>query len=167
MLTCLALLLVALPAVALGQAMPLKPDLQALIFKKIFQYDLSVVNRQQRVLVLYSPVTRAIAEEMTASFDKLGVSSAMVTEARLIDALVAATAVYLRPDDVTPAILDACAKAHVLTLSSDLRLAEAGKVAIALGLVGGKPSIVIHRRRLAQEQHTLRSEVLKMARLVE
>lgn len=147
--------------------MPVTPDVQASLFKRIFDYDRTLKSSAEaRVLVLHDGVRFQTAEEVVRAFRAIGIQSASVPMANLASMADQGNVVYLTPEAEVSAVAGLCAEKRMLTVSGLPALAEKGEVAIGIGGKDDAPEILVNLGRVKIEQHELSSELLSLARVI-
>ena len=132
-------------------------NLQAALFKKIFSFDKTLQSKGVDVAVL-----GASSDEIVAAFVGAGVN-AKATGGNQVPGGV--SVVYVMPG--VGAINKQSAAKGVLSISGDVSNVESGKVAIAIGIEGGKPKIIINIAQLKSEGQELSADLLKIARVIQ
>ena len=150
------------PLAARAQAVP--APLQAAIFHKVLKYDSALAGVDSLAVVIVG--REATAEQLAASFRKLGVKATTVNLADLAGALEGTAALYLGDAKVAQLAGALAKEAKILTLSGDSDLARGGLVSVALGISGGKTEIIVNMKRLAEEGHKLSADLLALASVI-
>ena len=148
------------------------PGRQGDMFKRIFSYDKDLRGSEKIVVIVVSE-TRSGGEvdKVAAVFREKGLFPAVVTAADLSDDLTAtltpqSTVIYVMPGVAYDTVKQFAEKKGLLSISGVSSLAEAGHVAVSVGVQGGKPEIVVNMPRLVTERHELSSELLNLARVI-
>jgi hypothetical protein len=148
------------------------PGRQGDLFKRIFSYDKDL-RGSERIVVIVVGEARSGGEidKVAAVFREKGFFPAVVTAADLSDDLTASltpqsAVLYVMPGVAYDAVKEFAEKNRFLSISGVSSLAEAGHVAVSVGVQGGKPEIVVNMPRLVTEQHELSSELLNLARVI-
>lgn len=153
----------------IADPMPVPVELQAALFKKIFDYDRTLQSQPQvRVLVLYpTPAEEPqTSRDLVAAFDQHGVSATALPANELASRIEEAAVVYLLPG-VDPAFVEPlCLEKGILSVSGLPELAETGSVAIGIGSRDQKPKVLIHLRRVKAERHELAAGLLSLAEVI-
>jgi hypothetical protein len=157
------------PAQEGGAALP--PSIQAALLKKVFLFDEALARRDViSVLVVHAGDGAAgeeAAREVAAAFRALDLAAETAGAAEAAERLPRTAVVYFGPGGDADELRGACTRLRCLTVAGTPALAEAGRVAVAVGLSSaGTPEIVVHRGRLAEEGHELPARVLQLARVV-
>jgi len=161
-----ALLLCGLAVAAGAFAQTVPPATQAATFGKIFGFDRAIDRAKLHVLLVGDPGTKDAAAALQAAFAGIGITAEPVPSASARGRFEPGGVAYLLPGAATPALLDAAAAAHTLTVAGDASLAEAGKVSVGLGMRGDKPEIVVNLERVQQEGHDFAAQLLSFARVI-
>lgn len=128
-------------------------NLQAALFKKIFSFDKTLAGGAEVAVIGPS------SDGIVSAFKAAGIN------AKASDNLAGANVVYVMPGAPSPK--DQTGAKSILSISGDASYAESGKVAIALGIEGGKPQIIIHMGQLKAEKHEFSPELLKIAKVIQ
>lgn len=162
-----SVLVVALCRLSIADEMPLPPDLQAALFKKIFEYDRDLGQSESLVvLVVHDGARFDTAESVVEAFRKTGIASVSLPAGELAGRLEAGSVVYVTDGLDVAAIQELCASKSALSVSGFPELAESGKVAVGIGVHEQKPQILVHLERLKVEGHWLAAELLNLARVI-
>jgi hypothetical protein len=148
------------------------PGRQGDLFKRIFSYDKDL-RGSEKIVVIIVGETRGggEVEEVAAVFRERGFYPAVVTAADLTDDLTStltpqSTVLYVMPGVAYDKVKEFAQDKGFLSISGVTSLAEAGHVAVSVGVRSGKPEIVINIPRLVTERHELSSELLNLARVI-
>ena len=152
----------AAPLAAQDMAAP--PALQAKILKKVFSFDDRLAGAKIQVLVAHATAGGA-TEEVVAALESVGFDVITSSTADLASKASGASVVYVMPG--AGSVKATTIANSLLSVSGDPSLAESGEVAVAIGVEGGKPTIIVHMGELSAEGHTLGAGVLKLARRIE
>lgn len=160
-ITCIIIFLTGLMTAKIySQEMPVPINLQAALFKKIFAFDKTLQAKGNPEVIILSGDEGA--DDVAAAFKAAGVNAKIIKGSQ---PPAGAAVVYVMPGTASPK--QACAQKGVLSISGVTSFAESGKVAIGLGLEGGKPKIIIHLGQLKAEGQELSADILKIARIVQ
>ena len=147
--------------------MPVPPELQAAVLRKVFNYDRTLKGyRPINVLVVHGPAESSVAEELVAAFEETGVSSSAIAPADLPRRIQGAAVVYVAAGVDAATVEALCAANGVLSVTGLPELVLTGKVAIAVGLPGKRPEILVHLKRLKDEKHDIAVSLLNLARVI-
>lgn len=144
------LLTVVMTTSSYAQEVP--ANLQAALFKKIFAFDKTLQGKSIEVVVIGGG-----SDEIVAAFKGAGV------DAKAAAAIGNASVVYL----MSGVAKQATSSKGILSISGDVSNVEGGKVAIAVGIEGGKPKIIINMGQLKAEGQELSADLLKIARVIQ
>lgn len=148
------------------------PDRQGDMFKRIFSYDKDLRGSDKIVVIVVGETRKGgEVDKVAAVFREKGLFPAVVTVAELTDDLSAtltpqSTVVYVMPGVAYDAVKPFAERKGFLSISGVSSLAEAGHVAVSVGVQSGKPEIVVNMPRLMTERHELSSELLNLARVI-
>jgi hypothetical protein len=148
------------------------PVRQGDMFKRIFSYDKDLRGAQKIVVIIVGE-TRSGAEvdKVAAVFREKGFFPAVITANDLGEDLAStlnrqSAVLYVMPGIAYDTVKEFAEKKGFLSISGVSTLAEAGHVAVGVGVAGGKPEIVVNLPRLTTEGHELSSELLNLARVI-
>ena len=130
-------------------------NLQAALFKKIFAFDKTLQAKGVEVAVLGG------GDDIVAAFKDAGINVKAVSGNQVPGGV---SVVYVVGAASTK---QQTASKGVLSISGDVSNVESGKVAIALGIEGGKPKIIINMAQLKAEGQELSADLLKIARVIQ
>ena len=148
------------------------PGRQGDMFKRIFSYDKDLRESEKIVIIVVGEArSGAEVDKVAAVFRKKGLFPAVVTTADLRDDLTAtltpqSAVMYVMPGVAYDTVKQFAEKKGFLSISGVTSLAEAGHVAVSVGVQSGKPEIVVNMPRLVTERHELSSELLNLARVI-
>ncbi len=148
-------LLGAITTNSFAQEMAVPANLQAALFKKIFSFNKTLTAKGNVEVA----VIGAGADEVVSAFKSVGLN------AKAADQIGGASVVYVMPG--APAPKAQSASKGVLSISGVTSYVEDGKVAIGLGVEGGKPKIIIHMAQLKAEGQELSADLLKIAKVIQ
>ena len=148
------------------------PARQSDMFKRIFSYD-KHLRGAAKIVVIIVGETRGDPEvdKVAAVFREKGLFPAVITVGDLGDDLTPtltreSAVLYVMPGIAYDTVKQFAEKKRFLSISGVSTLAEAGHVAVSVGVQGGKPEIVVNMPRLTTEGHELSSELLNLARVI-
>jgi len=137
------------------------------LLKKTFLFDPLLGNTATVLVVFADAGDEQPAQRLANAFRAAEVPADAVRADAAADRVAGVEAVYFLGPAVDEGLRRLCVKHHRLSVAGSVALAEAGRVAVAVGVSrGGSPEIVVHRGRLAEEGHRLEPRLLKLARLV-
>ena len=150
---------------ALGQDTQVPPELQAVIFKKVFSYD-PILRREHplQILVVFNGHATN-TDEVVEAFEALGISANPVKDSQFPSTLKEGSVVYVMPG--VPSLKGLCSESGLLSITGTVEMVEAGKASIGVEMRNYRPKIVVHLEQLKAERHNLSSQVLKLARLIQ
>ena len=137
-----------------AQDMAVPANLQAALFKKIFAFNKTLAAKGNVEVA----VIGAGAEEVISAFKQAGVNAKVASD------IGSASVVYVMPGTASPKAQSAAK--GVLSISGIPSNAEEGKVAIGIGVEGGKPKIIINMAQLKAEGQELSADLLKIAKVI-
>jgi hypothetical protein len=145
--------------------MVIPAKLQAMIIKKVVGFDQALASKPAfKVAVVYSAESELVANELAREFGSNGISAETVPVTGLAGKIAGCDVVYLCPGTASAkSTVDGSGK---LSVSGVPAFVNNGTVSVAIGEADGKPSILIHQGRLAQEKHEFSSKLLKLATVV-
>jgi hypothetical protein len=149
------LLLTTLVVNNFAQDMAVPANLQAALFKKIFSFNKTLTAKGNVEVA----VIGAGSDEVVSAFKSVGVN------AKATDQIGGASVVYVMPG--TPSPKAQTSSKGVLSISGVTSFVEEGKVAIGLGVEGGKPKIIINMAQLKAEGQELSADLLKIAKVIQ
>ncbi len=156
----------------LASAEMIDPARQGDMFKRIFSYDKDL-RESEKIVVIIVGETRSGPEvgKVAGVFRERGLFPAVVTTADLTEDLTStltpqSAVLYVMPGIAYDQVKDFAEKKGFLSISGVSTLAEAGHVAVGVGVQGGKSEIVVNMPRLTTERHELSSELLNLARVI-
>lgn len=152
--------------IASAQEMPVPPQLQAALFKKIFDYDRTLSEQSSvRVAVVHGG-DDAVAVMVANAFQNDGVDAVVVSRDDVTEEITEASVVYMTPGFDTGALAALCTQYGVLSVSGVPELAVSGQVAVGIGTRDQKPEILVHLKRVKAEGHEFSAELLSLARVI-
>ena len=145
---------------------PVPLALQGIVLSKVFRYDTTLAETEIKVGLVFSESAPTELDELRDSFQAAGVKAFPVSFADLETRAEEVSVVYVFPSTDPEVVRDFCEKHGVLSVSGIPAMAEHGEVSVSLGLVGGKPEIIVHLPRSRSEGHKLSAHLLRLARVI-
>jgi hypothetical protein len=146
--------------------MPVPPDMQASLFKKIFGYDkkLSTLS-EYKIIVAYSDASAGSKDEVVKAFQGVGISARALKADQLAGNIGDVSAIYIAAGAASAESV--CQKNQILSITGFPSLVENGTAAIGLGVVESKPKILVHLGKLKAEGHEVSAKLLQLAKVIE
>jgi len=138
-----------------AQEMAVPANLQAALFKKIFSFDKTLAAKGNVEVA----VIGAGADEVVSAFKDAGVNAKAAAD------IGGASVVYVMPGTASPKAQSA--SKGVLSISRVTSYVAEGKLALGLGVEGGKPKIIINMAQLKAEGQELSADLLKIAKVIQ
>jgi hypothetical protein len=148
------------------------PGRQGDMFKRIFSYDKDLRGSEKIVVIVVAEArSGGDVDKVATVFREKGLFPAVVTAGDLTDDLTStltpqSAVLYVMPGVAYDTVKQFTEKKGFLSISGVSALAEAGHVAVSVGVQSGKPEIVVNMPRLTTERHELSSELLNLARVI-
>jgi hypothetical protein len=149
----------------LAQDMPVPPELQVAIFKKVFNYDKTIPGGAPKMLVAYTDSSAAVKDQVVKAFKEAGVSVTAAKADQLAGALEGINVLYLAPG--VTGVKQICQKNGILSITGVPSLVESGEASVGLAVVEAKPKIVVHLGRLKAEGHDMSANLLQLAKIIQ
>ena len=146
--------------------MPVPLDLQAALFKKIFEYDRTLQDRGAVLVAVVGPPDSPVSDEVVSAFSAAGLSAERIDPSSLEKRLLDVAVVYVTPGLDFGFLTSFCEKNGLLSISGVPEFVARGDVAIGVGIKDQKPEIVVHLRRVKAEGHDLAAGLLEVARVI-
>ena len=140
-----------------AQEMSVPPNLQAALFKKIFSFNKTLTSKGNVEVAVLGNGGDAVA----SALKEVGVNAKAVGGDQIPSGV---SVVYVMPGTAAPK--QQSASKGVLSISGVSSFVEDRKVAIGIGVEGGKPKIIINMSQLKAEGQELSSDLLKIARVI-
>ena len=138
------------------------PAAQAGVFKKVFTFNKGLRGKKVQVIAAYDDATKGAIDEVVAGFSGKGISAKAVPVAELAGALGPGKVVYVLAD-LAGAL---CQEKKVLSITGNVDLVKAGKVAVSVNDMGGKTVISVHLARTKSEGQVFAPTFLKLAKVI-
>lgn len=135
---------------------------QAGVFKKVFTFNKGLRGKKVQVLAVYDDATKAAIEEVVAGFSGKGISAKAISVGDLPGAVGPGKVVYVLSD----AAGALCAEKKILSITGNVDLVKAGKVAVSVNDMGGKMVISVHWARAKAEGQVFAPTFLKLAKVI-
>jgi hypothetical protein len=145
--------------------MPVPPELQVAIFKKVFSYDKTIPNGAPKMLVAFTDTSAAIKDQVVKAFKDSGVIVTAAKADQLSGSVDGVNVLY-----ITPGVAGAkqiCQKKGILSITGSPSLVESGEVSIGLSVQDNRPKIVVHMGQLKAEGHDLSANLLQLAKIIQ
>ena len=135
---------------------------QAGVFKKVFTFNKALRGKKVQVLAAYDDATKAAIDDVVGGFSSKGISAKAVPIGDLAAEVGPGKVVYVLSDGAGAL----CAEKKVLSITGDVTLVKAGKVAVSVNDVGGKMVISVHWARAKAEGQVFAPTFLKLAKVI-
>lgn len=145
-----------------GQQMAVPMKLQGALFKKIFQMNKSLNSKELKMAVLYQ--NESHRDEVIEGFKQYGIFPEGVTLKELEKQIQQYNVVYITPG--SPSIKSLADKNKLFTITGVPELVEEGEASVGIGVEGGKPKIIVSKKKLQAEGQELTPELLKIAKVL-
>lgn len=143
-----------------AQDMSVPANLQAALFKKIFSFDKTLKSKGSiEVVVLTGDGS---GDEIVSAFKGAGVNARAVKGNQIPSG---ASVIYVMPG--VNSTKQQSAQKGVLSITGVASYVQDGKVAIGIGVEGGKPKIIIHMAQLKAEDQEVSADLLQIARVIQ
>lgn len=139
-----------------SQEMSVPANLQAALFKKIFSFDKTLQSKGSFEVAVIGEGS----DEIVTAFKAAGINAKSVVQVPS-----GAAVIYVMPGADSPKSFTA--QNGILSISGVASYAESGKVAIGIGIEGGKPKIIIHIGQLKAEKQEVSTDLLKIAKIIQ
>jgi hypothetical protein len=163
--SAIALVFYCLLLPCLAEDMPVPPELQVAIFKKVFNYDKTIPGGAPKMLVAFTDSSAAIKDQVVKAFKESGVTVTAAKADQLAGALEGVNVLYIAPG-VTGA-KQICQKNGILSITGIPSLVESGEASVGLAVVDSKPKIIVHLGRLKAEGHDMSANLLQLAKIIQ
>ncbi|MBN1568303.1 MAG: DUF4154 domain-containing protein [Acidobacteria bacterium] len=152
-----------LPSVA-GD-MPVPPELQVAIFKKVFNYDKSIQGGSPKMLVAFTDNSAAVKDQVVKAFKDSGVNVSAAKADQLSSSVAGVNVLYITPG--VSGTKQICQKNGILSITGTPSLVESGDVSVGLSVQDNKPKIVVHLGQLKAEGHDISANLLQLAKIIQ
>lgn len=143
-----------------AQSMSVPANLQAALFKKIFAFDKTLKSKGNIEVTVLS--ADGSGDEIVSAFKGAGVNAKVVKGSQIPSGT---SVVYLMPG--VSSTKQQSAQKGVLSITGVASYVQDGKVAIGIGVEGGKPKILIHMGQLKAEDQEVSADLLQIARVIQ
>jgi hypothetical protein len=161
----IALTFCCLSVPCLAEDMPVPPELQVAIFKKVFNYDKSIQIGAVKMLVAFTDASAGIKDQVVKAFKDSGVPVSAAKADQLSGALEGINVLYVMPG--VSAAKQICQKNGILSITGNPSLVESGEASVGLSVQDSKPKIVVNLGRLKAEGHDMSANLLQLAKIVQ
>ncbi len=161
----IALTLFCLSLPCMAQDMPVPPELQVAIFKKVFNYDKSIQVGAVKMLVAFTDTTAGVKDQVVKAFKDSGVPVSAAKADQLAGALEGVNVLYITPG--VPGAKQICQKNGILSITGSPSLVESGEASVGLSVQENKPKIVVNLGRLKAEGHDMSANLLQLAKIIQ
>ena len=145
--------------------MPVPPDLQAAIFKKVFDYDKTIQGKDPKILVAFSDDSAGVKDKVIKAFKEAGVVVSAVKADQLSGSIDGVNVLYITPG--VSGVKQICEKNGILSITGSPALVESGEVSVGLSVLDNKPKIIVHLKQLKAEGHELSAKLLQLAKVIQ
>lgn len=145
--------------------MPVPPELQAAIFKKVFSYDKTIQGGEAKMIVAFTDASAGIKDQVVKAFKDSGITVSAVKADQLSGSIGGINVVYIAPG--VSGVKQICQKNGILTITGSPSLVEAGEVSVGLSVMDNKPKIIVHLKQLKAEGHELSANLLQLAKVIQ
>ncbi len=158
----IVILVLTICEIGYAQAMPVPANLQGALFKKIFNYNKTLQAKGIKLVIVYTDA--AIKDEVVEGFKQFGLFPTAVSFNNIEKEIGNFNVAYITPGcGSTKLITD---NNKVFSISGLSSLAEKGEVSVAIGVEGGKPKIIINKKKLDSEGQEVSADLLKVAKIL-
>jgi hypothetical protein len=161
----IALYIICLSIPAFAQESTVPPDLQVVIFKKVFGYDRSIQAGELKMLVAFTDTSAGVKDQIVKAFKDSGVAVSAAKVDQLQGSLGGVNVLY-----ITPGVSGAkqiCQKNRILSITGTPSLVESGEASVGLSVLDNKPKIIVHLKQLKAEGHELSANLLQLAKVIQ
>jgi hypothetical protein len=152
-----------LPAQA--QDMPVPPELQVAIFKKVFSYDKTIPGGTPKMLVAFSDASAGIKDQVIKAFKDSGIIATSAKVDQLQGSISGINVLYIAPG--VSGVKQLCQKNGILSITGMPSLVESGEASVGLSVSENKPKILVNLKALKAEGHELSSNLLQLAKIIQ
>lgn len=143
----------------------LKPELQVILFQKIFKYMNSVEqNKKPKILVIYQQGTTGLKETINAFRDE-GFTANSTDKSEFESVITNYQILYLMPGVSLGNKKEIPAKNKVLTITGDPYLVAAGDAAVGVGIENSKPAIYLNLSTVKAQNHEVSTDLINLAKI--
>lgn len=145
--------------------MPVPPNLQAAIFKKVFSYDKTIEGLNPKILVAFTDESAEVKDKVIKAFKDAGVTVSAVKAEQLSASVSGINVLYIAPG--VSGAKQICQKNGILSITGSPALVESGEVSVGLSVLDNKPKIIVHLKQLKAEGHELSAKLLQLAKVIQ
>lgn len=143
----------------------LKPELQVILFQKIFKYMNSVEQKKKpKILVVYQQGSSGLKEIINAFRDE-GFTVNSTDKAEFESVISNYQILYLLPGVSLGNKKEIPAKNKVLTITGDPYLVAAGDAAVGVGIENSKPAIYLNLTVVKAQAHEVSTDLINLAKI--
>jgi len=151
---------------AFAQDSPVPPEIQAVIFKKLFVYVRTLPSGSTpKLLIVYDEGSAKLKDEMRKAFGQVGIDAQAVLESELSSRVADGAVVYVTTQ--RGSFKQVLQKNRLLSISGIPALVERGDVSIGLTLQNAQPKILVNLAELKAEGHEVASNLLQLAKVIQ
>jgi hypothetical protein len=147
-----------------AQEMPVPPELQVALFKKVFGYDKKIQQSALKMLVVFTDASAGVKDQIVKAFKDSGVAVNAVKSDQLTDSIAGVNVLYIAPG--VSGAKQICQKNGILSITGMPSLVESGEASVGLSVLDNKPKIIVHLKQLKAEGHELSANLLQLARII-
>jgi len=149
----------------LAEDMPVPPELQVAIFKKVFNYDKSIQVGAVKMLVVFTDTSAGIKDQVVKAFKDSGVPVTAAKADQMSGSLEGINVLYIAPG--VSGAKQVCQKNGILSITGNPSLVESGEASVGLSVQDNKPKIVVNLGRLKAEGHDMSANLLQLAKIIQ
>ncbi len=143
----------------------LKPELQVILFQKIFKYMNSVdETKKLRILVVFQNRSSGVKETVNA-FKSEGFTVNSTDKSEFESVITNYDLVYLMPDVSLGNKRDIPGKYKILTITGDPYLVAAVDAAVGVGIENSKPAIYLNLSTIKSQSHEVTTDLINLAKI--
>lgn len=143
----------------------LKPELQVILFQKIFKYMNSVEqSKKPKILVIYQQGSSGLKEIINAFRDE-GFTVNSTDKSEFESVINNYQILYLLPGVSLGAKKDIPGKNKILTITGDPYLVAAGDAAVGVGIENSKPAIYLNLSTVKAQSHEVSTDLINLAKI--
>ena len=163
--SAIALVFYCLLSPCLAQDMPVPPELQVAIFKKVFNYDKTIPGGAPKMLVVFTDASAAVKDQVVKAFKDSGITVNAAKADQLAGALEGVNVLYLAPG--VTGTKQVCQKNGILSITGVPSLVDSGEASVGLAVLDNRPKIVVNLGRLKVEGHDMSANLLQLAKIIQ
>lgn len=149
------------PSMAQEILVPVK--LHVVLLKKVFSLSKTLQGKKITVVIVYTDASSRVKDEVLSGFKAIGIQATACLVSQMEQEAGDADVIYIAPG--ANAAQKFCEENGILSITGMPSLTESGRTSVSIGIVAGKPKVLVNTRRAKIEKQEFSAGLLKVAKI--